>query len=173
MNRVELMGRMVRDPEITDRGGMDRMAKFSLAVRRPRQSQDGTSVDFIPCVAFGRPALNAEKYLKQGMIVGVTGKIRTGNYTNKEGRKVYTTDVLIDEVEFAESKADMERRLKEERAAERAAKKEAKDTPAEPVETPREAPTPSEPTPVNNRPVPMEDEFMSIPEDFGDEMPFS
>jgi len=173
MNVSVLQGRLTADPEIRDLGGNARMARYTLAVQREYWTNDGDRTDFINCVCFGKPALNAEKYLKKGMLICIRGSIRTGKYKNKEGNMVYTTDVVVDRADFAESKADMDKRIKEEKAAERAAKKEAKNNPPEPVETPREASTQSEPTPVNNRPVPMEDEFMQIPDDFGDEMPFS
>ena len=171
MNVVVLQGRLTKDPQITDLGGNSRMAKYTLAVERSVKTAKKTT-DFIPCVCFDKAALNAEKYFKKGMLICVRGMIQANDFVNKEGKRVYVTDVLVHEAKFAESKADMERRLKEERAAERAAKKEAENNPPEPVETPSEAPTQSEPTPVNNKPVPMDDEFMSIPEDFGDEMPF-
>ena len=109
MNRVILMGRLTRDPNISYSQGGDNMAiaRFTLAVDRRGRRQDGAdqqTADFIGCVAFGRQAEFAEKYLRQGTKVAVTGRIQTGSYTNKDGQKVYTTDVVLDDIEFAESK---------------------------------------------------------------------
>ena len=110
MNRVILMGRLTRDPDIRYSQSGDNMAiaRFTLAVdRRGRKSENGSdqqTADFIGCVCFGRQAEFAEKYLRQGTKVAVTGRIQTGSYTNKDGQKVYTTDVVLDDIEFAESK---------------------------------------------------------------------
>ena len=110
MNRVILMGRLTRDPDIRYAQSGDNMAiaRFTLAVdRRGRRDggSDQQSADFIGCVAFGRQAEFAEKYLHQGTKIAVQGRIVTGSYTNKDGQKVYTTDVALDDIEFAESKA--------------------------------------------------------------------
>ena len=109
MNRVILMGRLTRDPNISYSQGGDNMAiaRFTLAVDRRGRRQDGAdqqTADFIGCVAFGRQAEFAEKYLRQGTKIAVTGRIQTGSYTNRDGQKVYTTDVVLDDIEFAESK---------------------------------------------------------------------
>ena len=109
MNRVILMGRLTRDPNISYSQGGDNMAiaRFTLAVDRRGRRQDGSNeptADFIGCVCFGRQAEFAEKYLRQGTKVAVTGRIQTGSYTNKDGQRVYTTDVVLDDIEFAESK---------------------------------------------------------------------
>ena len=107
MNKVILMGRLTRDPDVRYSTGERQMtiARYTLAVDRRRRSNDGEqTADFISCVAFDRNAEFAEKYLKQGTKVCVTGRIQTGSYTNKDGVKVYTTDVVIEECEFAESK---------------------------------------------------------------------
>ena len=112
MNKVILMGRLTRDPDIRYAQSESQMAiaRYTLAVdRRMRRSQDGASqdqqtADFIGCVAFGRSAEFAEKYLRQGTKIVVEGRIQTGSYTNKEGQKVYTTDVVVENQEFAESK---------------------------------------------------------------------
>lgn len=101
------MGRLTRDPNITYSQGGDNMAigRFTLAVdRRGRQAENQQTADFIGCVCFGRQAEFAEKYLRQGTKVAVTGRIQTGSYTDKNGQKVYTTDVVLDDIEFAESK---------------------------------------------------------------------
>lgn len=112
MNKVILMGRLTRDPEVRYSTGDTSMAiaRYSLAVdRRFRRNNDGEqSADFINCVAFGRSAEFAEKYFRKGLKVLVTGRIQTGSYTNREGQKVYTTDVVVEDQEFAESKAASE-----------------------------------------------------------------
>lgn len=104
------MGRLTRDPDLRYSTGERQMAiaRYTLAVdRRGRsRSADGTeqTADFINCVAFDKAAEFAEKYFHQGMRVLVSGRIQTGSYTNKEGQKVYTTDVIVDDQEFADSK---------------------------------------------------------------------
>lgn len=109
MNRVILMGRLTRDPEVRYSQGERSMAiaRYTLAVdRRGRRGQDGSeqTADFINIVAFDRAGEFAEKYFRQGMRVLVSGRIQTGSYTNKDGQKVYTTDVIVDDQEFADSK---------------------------------------------------------------------
>ena len=107
MNKVILMGRLTRDPEVRYSQGENQtaIARFSLAVdRRFKRQGDDQTADFINCVAFGKTAEFAEGYLKQGTKVVGCGRIQTGSYTNKEGQRVYTTDVVIEELEFAESK---------------------------------------------------------------------
>ncbi len=107
MNRVILMGRLARDPEVRYSQGDTAMAiaRFSLAVdRRRTQNSDGQTADFINIVAFGKLGEFAEKYLRKGTKVTLEGRIQTGSYTNKDGAKVYTTDVVADNIEFAESK---------------------------------------------------------------------
>ena len=103
------MGRLTRDPEVRYSQGENStaIARYTLAVdRRFRRNNDvEQSADFIGCVAFGKSAEFAEKYFRQGLKVIVTGRIQTGSYTNKEGQKVYTTDVVVEDQEFAESKA--------------------------------------------------------------------
>jgi len=108
MNKVVLIGRLARDPEVRYSQSETSMAiaRFSLAVdrRRAANSQDGQTADFISCVAFGRTAEFIEKYFVKGNRIGVYGHIQTGSYTNKDGARVYTTDVVVDEAEFVESK---------------------------------------------------------------------
>lgn len=109
MNRVILMGRLTRDPELRYSQGERAMAiaRYTLAVdRRGRRSQDGgeQTADFIQCVAFDKAGEFAEKYFRQGMRVLISGRIQTGSYTNKDGQKVYTTDIIVDDQEFADSK---------------------------------------------------------------------
>ena len=106
MNRVILMGRLTRDPNISyAQKDNSAIARFTLAVDRRFSTEGQPSADFISCVAFGKQAEFAEKYLKQGTKVACEGRIQTGSYTNRDGQKVYTTDVILDGVEFAESKA--------------------------------------------------------------------
>lgn len=110
MNKVILMGRLVRDPEVRYSQGERQMAiaRYTLAVdRRGRAnaSNGEQTADFLQCVAFDKAAEFAEKYFHQGTKVVVTGHIQTGSYTNKDGQKVHTTDVIVEEQEFAESKA--------------------------------------------------------------------
>lgn len=108
MNKVILMGRLTRDPEVRYSQGENAMAiaRYTLAVDRRfnRNNNDEASADFIGCVAFGRSGEFAEKYFRKGTKVLVTGRIQTGSYTNKDGVKVYTTDVVVEDQEFAESK---------------------------------------------------------------------
>ncbi len=107
MNKVILMGRLTRDPEVRYSSGDNSMAvaRFTLAVDRRFRRDGEASADFINCVSFGKTAEFAEKYFRQGLKVLVTGRIQTGSYTNRDGQKVYTTDVVVEEQEFAESKA--------------------------------------------------------------------
>lgn len=108
MNKVILVGRLTRDPEIRYTSGQNQTAvgRYTLAVdRRYKKEGDEQTADFINCVTFGRGAEFAEKYLHQGTKIAVVGRIQTGSYTNKDGQRVYTTDVVAEEQEFAESKA--------------------------------------------------------------------
>lgn len=106
MNKVVLMGRLTRDPDVRWSQGQDpkAVARYTLAVDRRFRREGEQNADFISCVVFGRGAEFAEKYLKQGTKIVVSGRIQTGSYTNREGQKVYTTDVIVEEQEFAESK---------------------------------------------------------------------
>lgn len=114
MNKVILMGRLTREPDIRYSNNGDKqlaIARFNLAVDRRRSAGNNgeNTADFIQCIAFDRSAEFAQKYLHQGTKIVMTGRIQTGSYTNKDGQKVYTTDVVIEEIEFAESKAAAER----------------------------------------------------------------
>ncbi len=109
MNKAILMGRLTRDPEIRYTQGDNPMciARYTLAVDRRfnrNANNDGNNADFIPCVCFGKTAEFVEKYLKKGTKMAVTGRIQTGSYTNRDGVKVYTTEVVVEDQEFAESK---------------------------------------------------------------------
>ena len=143
MNKVILMGRLTRDPEVRySQGGENSLAiaRYTLAVdRRFKRNGDDQTADFIGCVAFGRNAEFAEKYFRQGLKVVVTGRIQTGSYTNKDGQKVYTTDVVVEEQEFAESKTTSQQNQQK----------------------------PSGPAPDNS------DGFMNIPDGIDEELPFN
>ena len=112
MNKVILMGRLTRDPDVrygTKADGSTLVnARYVLAVDRRYKKDGEQSADFIQCVAFGHPAEFAQKYLHQGIKIVVDGHIQTGSYTNREGNKVYTTDVIVENCEFAESRAASE-----------------------------------------------------------------
>ena len=117
MNKVILMGRLTRDPDVRySAGGGDQQqafARYTLAVdrrvRRDNNDPNAQTADFISCVAFGRSAQFAEQYLHKGTKIAVTGRIQTGKYTNRDGQTVYTTDVVVEDQEFAESKASADR----------------------------------------------------------------
>lgn len=110
MNKVILMGRLTRDVEVRYSAGENAtaVARYTLAVDRRFRRDGEATADFINCVAFGRAAEFAEKYYRQGLKIVVSGRIQTGSYTNRDGQKVYTTDVVIEEQEFAESKSASE-----------------------------------------------------------------
>lgn len=116
MNKVILMGNLTRDPEIRYSRGDEPIcvARYTLAVdRRTGNSGGRQAADFIQCVAFGKKGEFAEKHLKEGVKIAVAGRIQTGSYTDKDGRKIYTTEVVAEEQEFAESKSSSERRQRE------------------------------------------------------------
>lgn len=106
MNKVILMGRLTRDPDVRYTTGATQMcvAKYTLAVDRRFKKDGDASADFINCVAFGKNGEFAEKYFRKGTKITVSGRIQTGSYTNNNGQKVYTTDVIVEEQEFTESK---------------------------------------------------------------------
>ena len=159
MNKVILMGRLTRDPDIrvsTGEGGSS-FARYTLAVdRRFRRDNDQQTADFIPCVVFGRGVEFTEKYLHQGSKVVVTGRIQTGSYTNRDGVKVYTTDVVVEDQEFAESKG----------TAERSGSYQQNSYPQS-----APAPAPVQEAPVQNT-APTADGFMNIPDGIEEELPF-
>ena len=103
MNKVVLMGRLSRDADIRQANNTT-VARFSLAVDRRFKQEGGQDADFISCVAFGKTAEFIEKYIYKGMKIALEGRIQTGSYTNKDNVKIYTTDVVVEAVEFAESK---------------------------------------------------------------------
>lgn len=105
MNKVILVGRLTKDPEVRYTNNGDPIARFTVAVdRRGKKEGNEQNADFPNCVAFGKTADLIEKYFGKGRRIGLEGRIQTGSYTNKEGQKVYTTDVIVESVEFVESK---------------------------------------------------------------------
>ena len=154
MNKVILMGRLTRDPDIRYSQGENAqaIARYTLAVdRRFRREGSEQTADFIGCVAFGKSAEFAEKYLHKGTKLVVEGRIQTGSYTNKDGNKVYTTDVVVENQEFAESKG---------------ASGGSNPGPAAASESSGSAQ--QTPPPVGTDP----DGFMSIPDGIDEELPF-
>ncbi len=153
MNKVILMGRLTRDPDIRYSAGDSSLAvaRYTLAVDRRFKRDGEATADFIGCVAFGRSAEFAEKYLRQGMRIVVTGRIQTGSYTNREGVKVYTTDVVVEDQEFAESKSVSDSHM--------ASYQQNYSNPA-----PAPAPSPS---------AASADGFMNIPDGIDEELPFN
>ena len=147
MNKAILMGRLTRDPDVRYSQGENPMAiaRYTLAVDRRFKRDGEQSADYINCLAFGRSAEFAEKYFKQGTKIAVSGRIQTGSYTNREGVKVYTTEVVIEEQEFAESKA---------------AASQNNNRGASQPSTPQSSTTAS-------------DGFMNIPDGLEDELPFN
>lgn len=109
MNKVILIGRLTRDPIVRYSQGENpiAVARYTLAVdRRFKRANDNQDADFIGCVSFGKQAEFVEKYFRQGMKMVAVGRIQTGSYTNNEGQRIYTTDVVVEEIEFGESKAN-------------------------------------------------------------------
>lgn len=104
MNSAQLVGRLTRDPEVRYSDGGSTVTRFTLAVDRRFKKDGGDDADFINCVAFGKTAEFLEKWFRKGQRLGLTGRIQTGSYVNQEGTKVYTTEVVVENVEFVESK---------------------------------------------------------------------
>ena len=152
MNKVVLVGRLTRDPEVRYSQGDNAtaVARYTLAVDRRFRRDGEPTADFIPCVIFGRSAEFAEKYFHQGMRVSISGRIQTGSYTNREGQKVYTTEVVVEDQEFAESKA-------------------SSDSYAASHPRTEAAPAPSMPSPS----AASADGFMNIPDGIDEELPFN
>jgi len=143
MNKVILMGRLTRDPEVRFSQGDNAtaVARYSIAVDRRFKRDGEPSADFINCVAFGKAGEFASKYLHQGVKIAVTGRIQTGSYVNKDGAKVYTTEVVVEEHEFAESKGSADNNNS----------------------------SAGKPTPSND----LGDGFMNIPDGIDEELPFN
>jgi len=108
MNQVVLVGRLARDPDVRYNPNGTAVARFTVAVDRRFKREGQPEADFISCVAFGKQGEFIEKYFGKGKLIGLTGSIQTGSYTNKDGQKVYTTDVVADSVEFVGSKSESE-----------------------------------------------------------------
>lgn len=110
MNKWVGVGRLVRDPEVRHSQGENStaVARYTVAVERKFKRDNEPTADFIPCVVFGRAAEFAEKYFRQGLRVAISGRIQTGRYTNKDGVKVYTTEIFVEEQEFAESRKEQQ-----------------------------------------------------------------
>ena len=146
MNKVILMGRLTRDPEVRYSAGENSLAiaRYTLAVDRRFKRDGEATADFISCVVFGKKAEFAEKYFRQGIRIVVSGRIQTGSYTNRDGVKVYTTEVVVEEQEFAESKAVSDSHVN--RSASQPAAPDMADSSAE--------------------------GFMNIPDEIGGELPF-
>jgi single-strand DNA-binding protein len=110
MNKVILIGRLTKDPSVNYTQSQQSMcvARYNLAVDRRVKADNQQNADFISCIAFGKNGEFAEKYLKKGTKIAIEGRIQTGSYTNKEGQKIYTTDVVVDSHEFCESKRNSE-----------------------------------------------------------------
>lgn len=157
MNKVILMGRLTRDPDVrySQNENNSCLARYTLAVDRIFQSKTSEqTADFISCVAFGKSAEFAEKYLRKGIKIAVTGRIQTGSYTNKDGVKIYTTDVVVEAQEFAESKN---------------ASSQGGNTDGGAYNNGGY----NEPAPVPTiAPVPSGDGFMSVPDGVEDQLPF-
>lgn len=139
------MGRLTRDPSISysQNGNQTCIARYTLAVDRRYKREGEQTADFISCVAIGKSAEFAEKYFRQGLKIAIVGRLQSGSYVNRDGRKVYTTDVFVEEQEFAESK------------------KAGSDTSG------------GNSAPVTNTPRPGEDGFMNIPDGIDEELPFA
>ena len=146
MNKVILMGRLTRDPEVRYSAGENSLAiaRYTLAVDRRFKRDGEATADFISCVVFGKQAEFAEKYFRQGIRIVVSGRIQTGSYTNRDGVKVYTTEVVVEEQEFAENKAVSDSHVN--RSASQPAAPDMADSSAE--------------------------GFMNIPDEIGGELPF-
>ena len=111
MNKAILVGRLTRDPEVrySQDENATAVARYTVAVDRRFKRDGEPTADFIRCLVFGRSAEFAEQYFRQGMRIAISGRIQTGSYTNKDGVKVYTTEVIVEEQEFAESRTEQER----------------------------------------------------------------
>lgn len=170
MNKVILMGRLTRDPDVRYSAGsgdqQQAIARYTLAVdrrvRRDNNDPNAQTADFIGCVAFGRSAQFAEQYLHKGTKIAITGRIQTGKYTNRDGQTIYTTDVVVEDQEFAESKAASDRYNAGQMGA--------------PV-TGSPAATFSQPAPAQAAPAPVPETgdggFINIPEGIDQELPFN
>ncbi len=110
INRVVLVGRMTRDPELRRTNNGASVTSFTLALNRNYNSADGIQADYIPCVVWNRVAENVEKYCSKGSLVGIEGRLRSRHYDNAQGQKVYVVEAVCDSVQFLETRASLERR---------------------------------------------------------------
>ena len=146
MNKAIEIGRLTRDPEVRySQGNNTAVARYTIAVDRKFKREGEQTADFIPCVVFGKQAEFAEKYFRKGTKVVISGRITTGSYTNKDGQKIYTTEITVEEQEFAESRAESE--------ANRGMYQQS-------------APSPAPSAPAG-------DGFMNIPDGIDEELPFN
>ena len=174
MNKVILMGRLTRDPDIRYSAGsgdqQQAIARYTVAVdrrmRRDNNDPNAQTADFIGCVAFGRSAQFAEQYLHKGTKVVVTGRIQTGKYTNREGQTVYTTDVVVEDQEFAESKASADRYNAGQQGA------SYSDFQSSSYQAPASAPVPAQAAPAPAAET-GDGGFINIPEGIDQELPFN
>lgn len=153
MNKCHLMGRLTKDPEVRYSTGSKPtcVARYTLAVNRKFKQDGQPTADFISCIAFGKQGEFAEKYLKQGIKIAVSGRIQTGSYEKKDGGRVYTTDLVVEEQEFAESKSA----------------NESLSTPSQPqAAEPQQMSFPTQEQPKQEQP------WMSVPDGFESELPF-
>lgn len=109
LNRVVMVGRMTRDPELRRTGTGAAVTSFTLALNRNYQSADGIQADYIPCVVWNKVAENVDKYCSKGSLVGVEGRLRSRNYDNAQGQKVYVVEVVCDSVQFLDTKGSREK----------------------------------------------------------------
>ena len=146
MNKVILLGRLVREPETRYGGANDSMAvcRYTLAVDKKFKKDGEATADFINCISFGKTAEFAEKYFAKGLRVAVSGRIQTGSYTNRDGQKIYTTDVVVEEHEIAQSRSEASNQQESNRQPEISPYGEDKDN-----------------------------GFMNVPDGIDDELPFS
>ena len=146
MNKVILLGRLARDPETRYGGANDSMAvcRYTLAVDKKFKKDGEATADFINCISFGKIAEFAEKYFTKGLRVAVSGRIQTGSYTNRDGQKIYTTDVVVEEHEIAQSRSEASNQQESNRQPEISPYGEDKDN-----------------------------GFMNVPDGIDDELPFS
>ncbi len=143
MNSVNLTGRFTREPEVRYTDGGSSVVRFTLAADRRFKTENGPSADFISCVAFGKTAEFIEKWFSKGMKMELTGRIQTGSYTNQEGQKVYTTDVIAEQVGFSERRSASQKQGNQSQGY------------------------------GNDYDPAGEDGFMNIPEDIDEELPFN
>ena len=177
LNKVILMGRLTRNPDVRYSQGEKSVciARYTLAVDRRFRREGEQEADFIGCVAFGRQGEFAEKYLQKGTKIVICGRIQTGSYTDKEGKTRYTTDIVVEEQNFAESKAASQQYTGQQPAQPQAGTPNTASAAMPPqqnryAQQPAGNPNPAPQQPYGQQPV--SDGFMTIPEGIEDELPF-